>query len=344
MLLVDDEPVRKAFRAGDAMLLVVATICAVASAVIASTDDSSEVAIHEAFAELLGWADPLWRLFYVAALGFAAVAFLDTLIHGRWLLVRDQVFALALLVLVGLPLGWAITGSWPTPTSGATGGVERLSRVPTRARDHSPRRRWAGDVTTGTVRRDGLGRPVPAGLPDAWARPALEPARRDLPRCCVRGARPAAARFIRWSAQSPPRPQRADRARHSCEHLDACPPAAQGGDDLRRRGPRRTSPQRDRRGSGRPGHPTRRERLAPPVAEGLRSRPGPGPVAAGGARVPDDAARAARGGAGPQRGGPGTGDVGRRTARARRAGRTTLGGPARRGGDRRAAASSSGPR
>ncbi len=118
VLLVDDDPVRRAFRAGDAMLLVVATLCAVASAVIAATDDSREVAIHEAFAELLGWADPLWRLCYVAALAFAAVAFLDTLTHGRWLLVRDQVFALALLVLVGLPLGWAITGSWPTPTQG----------------------------------------------------------------------------------------------------------------------------------------------------------------------------------------------------------------------------------
>src|SRR4029077_16604464 len=61
---------------------------------------------------VLGWAEPLWRTAFVAALALAALVVVVVLYRRRWDLLRDIVVALALGLVLAVLLGRAVVADW----------------------------------------------------------------------------------------------------------------------------------------------------------------------------------------------------------------------------------------
>jgi uncharacterized membrane protein YbhN (UPF0104 family)/tRNA A-37 threonylcarbamoyl transferase component Bud32 len=111
-ILAPFERGRRNRRTMDAVLLGVGAIfttLAAAAAFAAPTQD--EKAAKNVIA-VLGWAEPLWRTVFVAALAFAAFIVVVALYRRRWELLRDIVVALALEFVLAVLLGRATISDW----------------------------------------------------------------------------------------------------------------------------------------------------------------------------------------------------------------------------------------
>lgn len=65
---------------------------------------------------LLAWFGAGWRAVYVVLLAYGAVVVVGCVLTRRWAACRDVVACVALVLLVGLPVGRSLSTSWPSLT------------------------------------------------------------------------------------------------------------------------------------------------------------------------------------------------------------------------------------
>jgi uncharacterized membrane protein YbhN (UPF0104 family)/tRNA A-37 threonylcarbamoyl transferase component Bud32 len=82
------------------------------AAAIAAAAPHEDRSLADGLRTLLAWADPFWRVSWVAALALAAVVLIDVLIRRRWLLLRDEVVALLVIGGLGIVLGGVVVSDW----------------------------------------------------------------------------------------------------------------------------------------------------------------------------------------------------------------------------------------
>jgi uncharacterized membrane protein YbhN (UPF0104 family)/tRNA A-37 threonylcarbamoyl transferase component Bud32 len=111
-LLVPAEAGRRNRRTVDGVLLAVAAVVLGLAAAIASAAHAQDASVAEGLVALLGWADPAFRVAWVAMLGLAALVLLDILVRRRWLLLRDEIVALVVVTGLGVVLGGLVISDW----------------------------------------------------------------------------------------------------------------------------------------------------------------------------------------------------------------------------------------
>jgi uncharacterized membrane protein YbhN (UPF0104 family)/tRNA A-37 threonylcarbamoyl transferase component Bud32 len=99
-------------RASDAVLLACAALVGAMASVVAASVPSTDAAIGDAVATLLGWAEPLWRIALPAVLLLAVVIASDVIWRRRFRLARDVLLALLIVGAAGAALGGAVGPDW----------------------------------------------------------------------------------------------------------------------------------------------------------------------------------------------------------------------------------------
>jgi glycosyltransferase 2 family protein len=112
VLLTAAEPGRRNRRTIDGVVLAAGAIVTGLAAVIASSAAGQDADVAEALTTVLGWAEAVWRVAFVSALALALVVVADVLLRRRWLLARDLIAALLLLVGLGVVLGRVVESDW----------------------------------------------------------------------------------------------------------------------------------------------------------------------------------------------------------------------------------------
>lgn len=112
MLLTAAEPGRRHRRTIDAVGLIVGALLTGLAAVVAAAAASVDEETAQALVTVLGWAETLWRVAFVAAPVLALVIVVDVLVRRRWGLARDVLVALLIVVGVGLILGRVVESDW----------------------------------------------------------------------------------------------------------------------------------------------------------------------------------------------------------------------------------------
>jgi uncharacterized membrane protein YbhN (UPF0104 family)/tRNA A-37 threonylcarbamoyl transferase component Bud32 len=111
-LLVPAEAGRRNRRTADGVLLAVAAVLLGLAAAIASAAHAQDASVAKGLVALLGWADPFFRVAWVAMLGLALLVLLDILVRRRWLLLRDELVALVAVTGLGVVLGGLVVSDW----------------------------------------------------------------------------------------------------------------------------------------------------------------------------------------------------------------------------------------
>jgi glycosyltransferase 2 family protein len=112
VLLTAAEPGRRNRRTIDGVVLAAGAIVTGLAAVIASSAAGQDADVAEALTTVLGWAEAVWRVAFVSALALALVVVAGVLLRRRWLLARDLIAALLLLVGLGVVLGRVVESDW----------------------------------------------------------------------------------------------------------------------------------------------------------------------------------------------------------------------------------------
>jgi glycosyltransferase 2 family protein len=112
VLLTAAERGRRNRRTIDGVVLVAGAIVTGLAAVIASSAGGQDADVAQALITVLGWAEAFWRVAFVSALALALVVVADVLLRRRWLLARDLIAALLLLVGLGMVLGRVVESDW----------------------------------------------------------------------------------------------------------------------------------------------------------------------------------------------------------------------------------------
>ncbi len=118
LLLADIAPGQRNRRPVDGALLLAAMVVLGWSAAIAASDSGVDERVGEALNTIFGWAVAPWRVLFVAALVVAGGIFVDVLVHRRWVLARDLVAGMVVVVAVVTVLGRLVESRWPTPQDG----------------------------------------------------------------------------------------------------------------------------------------------------------------------------------------------------------------------------------
>jgi glycosyltransferase 2 family protein len=111
-LLMPAEPGRRNRRTIDAVLVLATAVVTALAAVVARSAPEVDEEIGDAVATVLGWAPGVWRAALLGALGLALVVVAAALLRKRWLLARDVLIALALVLLVGGGLARIVDSEW----------------------------------------------------------------------------------------------------------------------------------------------------------------------------------------------------------------------------------------
>ena len=82
-LLTDLEPGRRNRRTVDAAFLLVGAIVIGLTAVVASSAPEDDRDVADALITVLGWAEALWRIAFLAVLALALVLVVDALLRRR---------------------------------------------------------------------------------------------------------------------------------------------------------------------------------------------------------------------------------------------------------------------
>jgi uncharacterized membrane protein YbhN (UPF0104 family)/tRNA A-37 threonylcarbamoyl transferase component Bud32 len=109
---VPAEPGRRNRRTIDAVLVLATAILTALLAVVARSAPEVDEEIGDAVATVLGWAPGVWRAALLGGMALAFVVVLDALIRKRWLLVRDVLIALAIVLVVGGFLARIVDSQW----------------------------------------------------------------------------------------------------------------------------------------------------------------------------------------------------------------------------------------
>jgi glycosyltransferase 2 family protein len=111
-LLTPAEPGRRNRRTIDAVLVGAAAVLAGLTAVVAKSAPEVDEEVAQALMTVFGWAPYFWRIVFVGALLLALVIVADVLLRRRWLLARDLLIALVLVVVVASILGRIVDAEW----------------------------------------------------------------------------------------------------------------------------------------------------------------------------------------------------------------------------------------
>ncbi len=111
-LLTPYERGRRNRRTIDGVLLAVAAAATGLAAAAAYAAPAQDKQVAKNVIAVLGWAEPLWRTAFVAALALAALVVVVVLYRRRWDLLRDIVVALALGLVLAVLLGRAVVADW----------------------------------------------------------------------------------------------------------------------------------------------------------------------------------------------------------------------------------------
>jgi glycosyltransferase 2 family protein len=111
-LLAAAEPGRRNRRTSDASFLGLAAVATGLAAVVARLAADVDGEIGEALAAVLGWTPNVWRATFVFTLAFALAIVGDAILRRRWILVRDLVVGLVVVLVVGALLGRVVDRSW----------------------------------------------------------------------------------------------------------------------------------------------------------------------------------------------------------------------------------------
>jgi uncharacterized membrane protein YbhN (UPF0104 family)/tRNA A-37 threonylcarbamoyl transferase component Bud32 len=103
---------RRNRRAFDGVLFAGGAVVLGLAAAIASSTPAQDESLAGGLAAVLGWATPFWRAIFVAALALALAVALDVIVRRRWLLARDIVVALLVMVALGVVLGGVVVSDW----------------------------------------------------------------------------------------------------------------------------------------------------------------------------------------------------------------------------------------
>jgi glycosyltransferase 2 family protein len=111
-LLAETEPGRKNRRTLDAAFLLLAAIMIALTAVVASSAERQDEDMGQALQTVLTWADSVWRITFVGLLVLALAVVLGVLLKRRWVLARDLVVAVFLVVGAGVVLDGVVESDW----------------------------------------------------------------------------------------------------------------------------------------------------------------------------------------------------------------------------------------
>lgn len=111
-LLTAAEPGRRNRRTIDAAFLIIASVVTGLAATVARLAPDIDADIARALATVVGWAPNVWRATFVFTLAVALVIFGDAILRRRWVLVRDLVVGLVVVLVVGALLGRVVNRSW----------------------------------------------------------------------------------------------------------------------------------------------------------------------------------------------------------------------------------------
>ncbi len=111
-LLVPDEPGRRNRRTIDGVLVGAAAIVVGLEAVVAQSAPATDEEIGQAIATLLGWAPGLWRAVVVITLVLALIIVADAVLRRRWLLFRDLLIALLVVIAGASVLAHIVDSDW----------------------------------------------------------------------------------------------------------------------------------------------------------------------------------------------------------------------------------------
>src|SRR5262245_16938549 len=96
----------------DIALVVAAAVVAGLAAVVARSAPKVDDTVANGLDAVLGWAPYFWRLVFVLSLALALVVAVDVLVRKRWILARDVLLAVAIVVIVGVVLERIVTAKW----------------------------------------------------------------------------------------------------------------------------------------------------------------------------------------------------------------------------------------
>src|SRR5262245_37491342 len=103
---------RRNRRTVDGVALAVGAVITGLAAVIGSSAREQDEEVGRAIVTVLGWAEALWRVALIVALGLAFTVGAAAVARRRRLLVRDLLVALLLLGGAGIVLGGAVDSDW----------------------------------------------------------------------------------------------------------------------------------------------------------------------------------------------------------------------------------------
>jgi uncharacterized membrane protein YbhN (UPF0104 family)/tRNA A-37 threonylcarbamoyl transferase component Bud32 len=99
-------------RTLDGFFLAVTAIATGVAGVVARSSPAIDADVGEAVATVLGWAPAVWKAALAGALALAVVIVTDVLVRRRWLLGRDLLAVLAVVVGLGGVLGRVVDSGW----------------------------------------------------------------------------------------------------------------------------------------------------------------------------------------------------------------------------------------
>src|SRR5262245_40731949 len=111
-LLTTAEPGRRNRRPLDAAFLVVATVGTGLAATVARLAPDVDADTAQALATVFGWGPNVWRAAFVLTLALALLITRPLMFRRRWILVRDIVVGLAVVLVIGALLGRIVDREW----------------------------------------------------------------------------------------------------------------------------------------------------------------------------------------------------------------------------------------
>ena len=93
-------------------MIAIAALVAGLAAVVAKSAPEVDDSVGGALDAVLGWAPYFWRLVFVLALALALVVVVDVVVRRRWILARDLLLALVIVIAAGVVLGRIVTTKW----------------------------------------------------------------------------------------------------------------------------------------------------------------------------------------------------------------------------------------
>jgi uncharacterized membrane protein YbhN (UPF0104 family)/tRNA A-37 threonylcarbamoyl transferase component Bud32 len=99
-------------RPSDVALVAVAAVVAGLAAVVAKSAPDVDNTVGEALDAVLGWAPYFWRLVFVLVLALALTVAVYVIVRRRWVLARDLLLAIVIVVAAGVLLDRIVTTKW----------------------------------------------------------------------------------------------------------------------------------------------------------------------------------------------------------------------------------------